>query len=104
MARIRIAGVSELKSRRGITRTAAGEAIALFTVDGTVHAVSNYCPHQHASNLHESVVEGTVITCPMHGWSFDLCTGSPVNASGRLKKFETEVRGNDVFVMIDDTD
>ena len=102
MARIRIAGVDELKTRRGIIRTAAGEDIALYSVDGTVYAVSNYCPHQHASKLHESIVEGTTITCPMHGWAFDLTSGSPVNASGRLKKFETEVRGNDVFVTIDD--
>jgi nitrite reductase (NADH) small subunit len=104
MARIRIAAIDELKSRRGIVRTAAGEEIALFHVDGHVHAVSNYCPHQHASKLHESIVEGTIITCPMHGWSFDLCSGAPVNASGRLKKFETEVRGNDVFVNVDDND
>ncbi len=102
MARIRIAGVEELKGRRGILRIAAGLEIALFSVEGTVHAVSNHCPHQLASTLHESLVEGGVITCPMHGWSFNLCTGAPVNAGGRLKKFPAEVKGSDVYVTIDD--
>ncbi|MGE5313881.1 MAG: Rieske (2Fe-2S) protein [Acidobacteriota bacterium] len=104
MARIRIAHIDELKPRRGIVRTVHGEDIALFIVDGAVHAVSNYCPHQHASKLHESIVEGSVITCPMHGWAFDLCTGAPVNAAGRLTKFATEVRGGIVYVDIDDAD
>jgi nitrite reductase/ring-hydroxylating ferredoxin subunit len=104
MAKIRIAGVDELKQSRGIMRTVGGTDIAVFSAGGDVYAVNNYCPHQHASKLHESIVEGTVITCPMHGWSFDLRTGDPVNASGHLKKLGAEVRGGAVYVTIDDTD
>lgn len=103
MAKIKIAALGELKSRRGIVRSVEGNDIALFSVDGEVFAVNNYCPHQHLSKLHESIVEGTVITCPMHGWTFDLRSGASVNANGHLKKLQTEVRGDAVYVTIDDT-
>jgi len=102
MATIKIARTDELKTRRGIVRTAAGSDIALFEADGEVFAVQNYCPHQHISKLHESVVEGTVITCPMHGWTFDLRSGSSVNANGHLKKLAADVRGGDIYVTVDD--
>ncbi len=102
MAKIKIADVAELKRGRGIVRTVGGVDIALFSVDGEVLAVHNYCPHQHVSKLHESVVEGGTITCPMHGWSFDLRTGAPVNANGQLKPIAAEVRGTDIYVTLDD--
>jgi nitrite reductase/ring-hydroxylating ferredoxin subunit len=102
MPKYKIAGVGELKQGRGIVRTVEGTDIALFSVEGEVIAVNNYCPHQHVSKLHESIVEGTVITCPMHGWTFDLKSGSSVNASGHLKKIAAEVRGTDIYVTLND--
>jgi len=55
---------------------AAGEAVALFNVDGTVHAIANRCTHARAS-----LSEGTVdprrcaVTCPWHEGVFSLETG-----------------------------
>jgi nitrite reductase/ring-hydroxylating ferredoxin subunit len=103
MPKYKIAAVEELKRGRGIVRTVEGTDIALFSVEGEVIAVNNYCPHQHMSKLHESVVEGTVITCPMHGWTFDLRSGASVNASGHLTRIASEVRGGAVYVTLDDT-
>lgn len=64
-----------------------GEDVAVFQIGSEYFAVDNHCPHQHFSKLHEGGLEGSVITCPMHGWSFDLASGACVNGDGRLKKY-----------------
>ena len=38
----------------------------------------------------------------MHGWSYDVVTGKPVNAGGRLRTFAVRVDGKDVYVLVPD--
>jgi nitrite reductase/ring-hydroxylating ferredoxin subunit len=56
---------------RGVT--AAGIDIVLVNVDGDIHALDNTCPHQ-GGPLSEGHLEGAVLTCPWHGWPFDVRT------------------------------
>jgi nitrite reductase/ring-hydroxylating ferredoxin subunit len=40
------------------------------------------------------------IVCPWHGWEYDLATGEFMgNRRWKLRKFETERRGDDVYVL-----
>jgi nitrite reductase/ring-hydroxylating ferredoxin subunit len=87
-----------VKNGRGTKVIADGEEIALFRVDGRVCAVSNMCPHQKFQKLHEGMYENGIITCPMHGWAYDVRTGNSTNASGRLKIFKTEVKNGKVYL------
>ncbi len=52
-----------------------GRALALANVDGTFHALSNVCPHAQGP-LGEGTLEGTLLRCPYHGWTFDVTTGA----------------------------
>ena len=45
--------------------------------------------------------ESGIVTCPMHGWAYDVRTGISTNADGRLKIFPAEVLDGKVFVDID---
>jgi nitrite reductase/ring-hydroxylating ferredoxin subunit len=89
-----------LREGRGQSFNVNGIEVALFLVDGVIHAIENLCPHQHIPVLAEGELEGTVITCPMHGWRFDLATGRGVNASGGLTLFEVRLQGDDVMITI----
>lgn len=51
-----------------------GRAIALFNVDGALHAIEDTCLHA-GGPLHEGTLERTTVTCPWHGWRFDVATG-----------------------------
>lgn len=102
MAEFKAAKISDLLSKRGIPVQCGRQEVALFLINGQVVAVSNYCPHQHFSKLHESPLEGTVITCPMHGWSYDLATGKAVTGSGMLRMFPARVANGFVFVDVND--
>src|SRR6478735_7319252 len=58
-----------------------GHEIALFRVQGTVHAIADSCPHNGAS-LATGELEGTTIKCRAHGLRFDIATGCPRGAAG----------------------
>jgi nitrite reductase/ring-hydroxylating ferredoxin subunit len=77
-----------------------GRVYALFNVGGEILAMDGICPHQ-GGPLAEGVVEGETVTCPWHGWSFDLRTGAmPTSARIRQSVFEVKVEGRDVLVAV----
>ena len=65
---------------RWFARRCAHE-IALFRIQGTVHAIADSCPHNGAS-LATGQLEGTTIKCRAHGLRFDIATGCPRVAGG----------------------
>ncbi|WP_447968399.1 Rieske (2Fe-2S) protein [Nitrospira sp. M1] len=50
-------------------------SLALFNVDGKTYALDNTCPHA-GGPLGEGTVEGNQVSCPWHGWKFDIPTGT----------------------------
>ena len=51
-----------------------GRHVALFRLDEGFFAIDNLCLHQ-AGPLCDGEIEGGVVTCPWHGWSYDIRTG-----------------------------
>ncbi len=97
----KVAEVDSVKESRGLKVVVDGEEIVLFKVDNQICAIANHCPHQHFQKLHEGMFENGIVTCPMHGWAYDVRTGISTNADGRVKTFLTEVKNGKVFVNID---
>ncbi len=54
--------------------------VAVFNVDGKFYAMEGTCPHA-GGPLGDGFLDGTTVTCPWHGWQFDVtngvCTFSP---------------------------
>ena len=48
--------------------------VALYNVDGTLFALDGVCPHQ-GGPLGKGALEGCLVTCPWHGWQFDVTDG-----------------------------
>lgn len=78
--------------------------IAIVNLGSKFFALSNICPHQHTRIVNHTgaIIEGENIVCPMHGWTFEIRTGKPVYGSGRLKKFEVEIRNDEIWIKLDD--
>ncbi len=95
----RVGRVQELKDNKGFLIRVHGEEISVFKVAGEIFAIGNVCPHQHFSRLHDGEVIGYTVTCPMHGWRYDLRTGVSTNASGRVKTYDVEIRRDEVFIL-----
>ncbi len=97
---VKVAEVAEFVKRRSKRVTIENVDIALFAVDGEYIAVQNVCPHQHFSSLHDGILNGRELTCPMHGWTFDLASGKATIGGGCLKRYEVKVVGTDILVEV----
>jgi chlorite dismutase len=77
------------------------EAIAIFRVNGRVHAVSDRCPHGRAS-LSEGILDPArnILTCPWHGGQFDVCSGQVCSGPPRapLKVYQVRLDGRRILV------
>lgn len=77
---------------------AGDEEIALAHCDGGFYAVQQHCLHLQGP-LGEGRLEGCVLTCPWHGWQYDVTTGKvTMNPSVGVDAYAVEVRGEDIFV------
>lgn len=76
-----------------------GEQVALFNVEGELHAISNRCPHANGP-LADGLLEGVTVTCPYHSSSFDLCTGEPTGGPATRPVRVFNVKVDDGVVML----
>jgi nitrite reductase (NADH) small subunit len=77
-----------------------GRVYALFNIDGQISVIDGICPHQ-GGPLAEGCLEGTTVTCPWHGWQFDVRTGnSPLGPKLKQAVFEVKIDGGDILVAV----
>ncbi|MDP6554148.1 MAG: Rieske 2Fe-2S domain-containing protein [Pirellulaceae bacterium] len=75
--------------------------VAIFNVDGEFFALDGVCPHQ-GGPLGKGTVTGCIVTCPWHGWQFDVRNGQhQASASLRHISFPVRVEGDEIFVDVD---
>jgi nitrite reductase (NADH) small subunit len=75
-----------------------GKAIALANVGGQFYAINNTCLHR-GGPLGSGELNGKVVTCPWHGWQYDVSTGKlTMNPAAGVQCYGVEVRGDDIFV------
>jgi nitrite reductase (NADH) small subunit len=75
--------------------------VALFNVGGRFYALDGLCPHQ-GGPLGKGSLSGCIVTCPWHGWQFDVSTGQhETNRSLSQPGFPVRVEGDDVLVEFD---
>lgn len=95
-----VAAVSDLSTSEGRIVEAAGTWIAVFVADGQTYAIDNACPHM-AGPLGAGPCRDGIVTCPVHGWRFDVRTGeAPTNPNTKVERFETRVSDGRVFVRM----
>lgn len=74
---IEVAKIEELKSGTMKAVIAEGREILLARVGDKYYAVGNLCPHMKG-DLSQGKMEGTIVTCPLHGSRFDISNGQVV--------------------------
>ncbi|CAK4034405.1 rieske domain-containing [Lecanosticta acicola] len=77
--------------------------VLLFRYRDKIHAIDHACPHQtyplSRGTIYDiedfGVVLSVGISCPKHGWSFDLFTGNSDRGKYKLGLWEVDVRGGE---------
>src|SRR3989304_2661244 len=97
-ALIKGGGTAEPKHREGKGVEGAGKVLALFNVGGTFYVLDNPCLHR-GGPLGEGELEGTIVTCPWHGWRWDVAPGANTNNPAvKVACFPVKVDGGSIFV------
>lgn len=110
-----VCAVDDLDEGDRVLREIGGREIAVFNVGGELEAVANYCVHAGGpiceGRLTGTVTaavdeweygwgrEGEILSCPWHGWEFDLTNGECLSdPSKRLVTYDVTVEDGDVVV------
>jgi 3-phenylpropionate/trans-cinnamate dioxygenase ferredoxin component len=97
---IRVAAAADIGPGTGMVVSAVGKALALFNVEGAYYAVDNTCPHR-GGPLGEGDLDGQVVNCPWHGWSWDVTSGANVNNPAvRIGCYPVIVQEGALFVRL----
>jgi nitrite reductase/ring-hydroxylating ferredoxin subunit len=97
---VKVAKVSEMKPGEARTVECAGKALALCHVDGRFFALDNTCLHR-GGPLGEGFLDGNLLTCPWHGWQYDVATGQvSTDPSMKVAVYETKVEGDDILIRV----
>ncbi len=98
---IRIAAVDDCPPGQARELLAADRIVALYNVEGEFHVLDGICPHQ-GGPLGKGILAGCVVTCPWHGWQFDVTTGQhQSNRSLRHDRWAVKVEAGSVLVDLD---
>jgi len=75
-----------------------GRRVLLCRVGEDVYAIGNTCLHL-ARPLADGTLEDSTLTCPWHGWSYDVTTGQACHDRRlALRRYAVRLEGDDVLV------
>jgi len=80
----------------------AGERdISVFrNADDEVFALLDRCPHK-GGPLSQGIVHGRSVTCPLHNWKIDLCSGESLAPDvGCTRSFPVKLEQGDVLLAV----
>lgn len=97
----KVADTAEIPAGTGKIIDVDGNQIAIWNLSGNYYAFQNVCPHR-GGPVGEGELEGNVITCPWHGWQFDVRTGQhQLSPSIRQQSLPVRVEGDDILVALE---
>jgi nitrite reductase/ring-hydroxylating ferredoxin subunit len=98
---LRVAALAEIADDAPLAVTLGEIPIALYRLDGKIHALDDVCPHELAL-LSQGFVEGGAIECPLHQACFDIATGRCLSGPTTvdLRTYAVKVDGGEVYVRV----
>ena len=97
---VTVARVEDVAPASVVTAYAGDEPIALAHVDGEFYATQHACLHLEGP-LGEGRIDGYMLTCPWHGWQFDVRTGeNEFDRAIQLRTYDVRVEDGNVSVPL----
>jgi len=101
VAAVTLIDVSSVPPGSGAEVVANGKIFAVYNVEGTIYVIDGICPHA-GGPLGKGMLRGNIVTCPWHGWQFDVSTGKHcLNERLCQKRFDAKIEDGKVIVEID---
>jgi len=83
---VNVAVLADLPPGASVAVRVGDHSVALFNVAGSIYAIDNICPHAGGPLARGALggPDGAVVSCPLHGWRFDVRTGRSPHLRGEL--------------------
>ena len=95
-----VAASDVISEGHGTEVIANGQILAIFRCEGALYAIDGMCAHQ-GGPLADGTVSGGCVTCPWHGWQYELATGiQTMNRKPLQRTFPVRESGGRVEVCI----
>ena len=95
--------ISDFVSGSGQMVVVSGRHVALFRLGDQFHALDNMCLHRGGPLCDGHIDGNAVVTCPWHGWSYEISTGTMVqDPRVGVSRHEVRVDGDHVSVRLTD--
>jgi 3-phenylpropionate/trans-cinnamate dioxygenase ferredoxin component len=74
--------------------------VALFNLDGEIHAIEDVCTHDGGPLVEGTIVAGCQVQCPRHGARFDIRTGAALSfpAFEPTKTYAVQVKDGEIWI------
>ncbi len=97
---VTVAQVSEILPDHGLQVVVHGRSVAVFLHQGEWSAIDDECPHKKTPLSQGNCAYGQV-SCPMHGWTFNLRTGACTEAPHKpVVIHEVRTVGNELQIRL----
>ena len=103
---IKAAEISEIPEGKMKAVKIGEKEILVANVEGKCYAMGNRCTHK-GGDLSKGTLSGKIVTCPVHGFKFDVTTGKVAYAPYEVKlmrlikpepAYEVKVEGKDIML------
>jgi nitrite reductase/ring-hydroxylating ferredoxin subunit len=101
---VKVAAPADLPPGAACAVRVGDRFVALFNVGGAVHATDNVCPHAGGplARGRRGGPCGEIVTCPWHGWRFNVRTGESPDLPGeRVCTFPVRVVDGCIQVAVE---
>lgn len=102
MSFVAVGRLADFESGKGKKVVVNGRHVALFRLGDEFHAIDNLCLHK-AGPLCDGDIDNDVVTCPWHGWSYQIRTGILVqDPRVGVSRHEVRIEGDEISVRLTD--
>jgi nitrite reductase (NADH) small subunit len=98
MTRVKVLDLASLPDGGVELVVVDGLDVALFRRGDEIFAIGNECAHK-GGNLCDGRIEDDIVTCPLHGWEFDLRSGACMTIPGEsVPRFAVSVEDGAIYL------
>ncbi|MEY4634731.1 MAG: hypothetical protein RJA55_529 [Acidobacteriota bacterium] len=97
---VSVGRVADFTPGAGKMVVVGGRHVAVFRLGDDFHALDNLCLHR-GGPLCEGPIDRGVVTCPWHGWSYEIATGTMVqDPRVGVSRHEVRVQDGEIAVRL----
>ena len=97
----RVGRAADVPLLEGRSVAVAGRRVAVFRLPEGFVALDAVCPHA-GGPLSDGIVAANCVSCPLHGWRFELRSGAPAGggATSGVAAHEVLERDGELYVRL----